>query len=139
MSCVTNRTIEELVILGARRWPQKIREALDFLGLPSNVLLQHGTARLVYGLRLARNIREYLLDLESKPKYLIRDDGPKTTGNIAEWWAERWLVRRIERKDILERIEQHNFVHPIQHGARVVLPRVRLPSDPSRPGLFEEW
>src|SRR5262249_46300050 len=84
---------------------RKIREALDFLGLSSNMLLQHGTARLVYGLRLASNIREYLLDLEPKPKYLIPDDTPKPTEKIAAWWIERWLARRIERKEIVEQIE----------------------------------
>ena len=98
------------------------------------MLLQHGTARLVYGLRLASNIREYLLDLDAKPKYLISDDTPTPTETIAAWWAERWLARRIERKEILERIEQHNFVYPIQHRARVL-----LPSDPGQRGLFEEW
>jgi hypothetical protein len=114
---------------------RKIREALDFLGLPTSELLQHGTARLVYGLRLARNLREYLLDLNASPKYFMADSEPsETTKRIAAWWAERWLARRVERKDILERVEQHNFIHPIQHGARVP-----LPGDPQQPGLFEEW
>jgi hypothetical protein len=114
---------------------RKIREALDFLGLPTGELLQHGTARLVYGLRLARNVREYLLDLDANPKYFMADSEPsEATNRIAAWWAERWLARRVERKDILDRVEQHNFIHPIQHGARVP-----LPADHRQPGLFEDW
>jgi hypothetical protein len=34
---------------------------------------------------------------------------------------------------VLERMARHSFVHPIRHGARVVLPR-----DPEQPELFEE-
>jgi hypothetical protein len=114
---------------------RKIREALDVLGLPANELLQHGTPRLVYGVWLARNVREYLLDLDSKPQYFFADSEPRAaTERIAAWWAERWLSRRVERKDIIERVERHSFIHPIRHGARVPL----VP-DLRQPALFEEW
>jgi hypothetical protein len=147
----SERTVRELELLLAQRSAgikvnsvfgegvnprlRKIREALDVLGLPANELLQHGTPRLVYGVRLARNVRDYLLDLDSKPQYFIAESEPRAaTDRIAAWWAERWLARRVERKDIIERVEQHNFIHPIRHGARVP-----LVDDPRQPGLFEEW
>lgn len=113
---------------------RKIRQALDYLGLPTEELLHHGTPRLVYGMRLARNLREHLLGIESKPDYLLSDADPcAATDRISRWWAERWLLKRVHRKDALERIEQHTFIHPIRHGARVP----RLP-DPRQPGLFED-
>jgi hypothetical protein len=114
---------------------RKIREALDVLGLPTNELLHHGTPRLVYGLWLARNVREYLFDLDSKPRYVTGDREPRAaTEQIGQWWAERWLSGRVKRKDILERIEQHNLIHPIRHGARVP-----FLGDAREAGLFEEW
>lgn len=114
---------------------RKIREALDLLGLPTNELLHHGTPRLVYGIRLVRNLREHLLGIQSKPDYIISDSDPRAaTNRIVRWWAERWLMKRVHRKDALERLEQHNLIHPIRHGARV--PRLL---DPRQPGLFEAW
>lgn len=114
---------------------RKIRSGLDLLGLPTNEFLHHGTPRLIYGVALARNVTEYLLGVDSKPRYCFGDDMPSaTTDQIAGWWRDRWLVRRAQRKDILERIEQHNLIHPIRHGARVT-----PLSDPQQPGLFQEW
>ena len=114
---------------------RKIRGALELLGLSTDELLQHGTPRLVYGIRLARNVREYLLGVDSKPRYCFAEDNPQaTTERIASWWRERWLVKRAQRKEIIERVEQHSLIHPIRHGARV--PAV---SDPQQPGLFQEW
>src|SRR6185436_13826826 len=48
---------------------RKIRGALDLLGLPTSDLLQHGTPRLIYGVALARNVQDYLLGVEAKPRY----------------------------------------------------------------------
>ena len=42
---------------------------------------------------------------------------------IADWWAERWLMSRIVKEEVLERVAAHNLVHPIKHGARVDLHR----------------
>jgi hypothetical protein len=49
------------------------------------------------------------------PVYAGRD----ATEKIARWWFERWLMGRISRDDVLERVAQHTLVHPIRHGARV--------------------
>jgi hypothetical protein len=34
----------------------------------------------------------------------------------------RWLLPRVAKEGILERVAAHNFVHPIRHGARVRVP-----------------
>ena len=111
------------------------RLKLDLLGLPTSELLQHGTPRLVYGVRLASNVRDYLLGLDAKARYVFSDENPQASSDrIASWWEQRWLVRRAQRKEILERIEQHSLLHPIRHGARIT-----VLADPDQPALFEQW
>ena len=108
---------------GANPRLRKIRDALGLLGLPADDLLEHGTPRLVYGVELASNARDYLLGQAKRVKYLVPQHSPsKVTAAIAEWWVERWLVNRVVRDDVLQRIAEHRLVHPIRHGARVELP-----------------
>jgi len=114
---------------------RKIRDGLDALNLPADVLLKHGRQRIVYGVPVARNVREFLLGMDDEPEYVFDLDKPeRSTEAIGRWWAERWLGKRIESDDILARVEQHTLVRPIRHGARVVLPRV----DDDEPGLFDD-
>jgi hypothetical protein len=101
---------------------RKIREGLDRLNLPSDDLLSHGNQRLVYAVALARNFREYLLGLDSRPDYLIpMGGGVRSTERIADWWKERWLQPRLCRRGILEEVASHRLTQPIRHGARVPL------------------
>ena len=104
---------------------RKVREGLDALGLPDDELLQHGRQRIIYGVPLVRNLREFLLGLDEEPDYLINLNNPKNgTGIIVGWWMDRWLAGRIMNNEILARVEGHDLVRPIRHGARVVLPTV---------------
>jgi hypothetical protein len=50
---------------------RKIRDGLNELGLPTDELLRHGSPRLVYGVRLVENVREYLLGIDKRPRYLL--------------------------------------------------------------------
>jgi hypothetical protein len=103
---------------------RKIRDGLDELGLPTNELLNHGAPRLVYGLSLIRNLREYLLGIERTPRYIVdQRKGRRVTAEIIDWWRRRWVLGRIARDDVLARMAGHRLVHPIRHGARVQLPR----------------
>lgn len=102
---------------------RKIRDGLNRLGLPSDALLTHGSPRLVYGVALARNFREYLLGLDEEPYYLVPLTDPTTASDrISLWWAQRWLKRRIGRDDILDDLARHKLTYPIRHGARVPTP-----------------
>jgi hypothetical protein len=103
---------------------RKVRQGLDLLGLPSDLLLRHHRHRILYAVSLIRNLREYLLGLEQKPEYLVPvDRGAEATARIGEWWRERWLRKRIESDDVLAEVARHTLVRPIRHGARVaVLP-----------------
>jgi hypothetical protein len=98
---------------------RKIRDGLDKLGFPSDDLLRHGRARIVYGVPLMQNVREYLLGINLEPKYLFSLRGAEATAAIADWWRERWLIRRLESDDVLEQVSAHTLIRPIKHGARV--------------------
>lgn len=102
---------------------RKLREGLGVLGLPEGALLQHGRQRIIYGVPLIRNLREFLLGLDDTPEYLVSLEHPeRATDAIVRWWTDRWLSKRIMNDQVLERLEQHGSVRPIRHGARVVLP-----------------
>lgn len=106
---------------------RKIRQGLDLLGLPSNLLLRHHRRRVVYAVSLVRNLREHLTGIDPKPSYLVPiENGPAATACIAAWWRERWLRKRIGSDDALTEVARHTLVRPIRHGARVV---VRPPTD----------
>jgi len=99
---------------------RKIRDGLDELNLPTDALLRHGRHRIVYGIPLTRNLREYLLGMNSEPEYLFELGGEDATRSIAQWWTERWLTKRIDRDEVLEQVAINTMVRPIRHGARVV-------------------
>lgn len=115
---------------------RKLRDGLAELGLDADDLLRHGRPRIVYGAALAHNMRAYLLGRETRPRYIVAaKDVAWVTACMCRWWIERWLVGRLRRDDVFARMAQHTLVHPIRHGARVVLPRL----DPDQPVLFDEW
>lgn len=95
------------------------------LGLNSNALLNHRSARVVYGVSLASNFREVLLGLTSRPRYVFPQVNPKEVSRrIADFWMRRWLAGRIMSESVLERLSTNSLAHPVQHGARVALPPV---------------
>ena len=70
-----------------------------------------------------KNIEAYLIGKEKRPKYIIPQNFPKKRSEkIIKHWANRWLIKRLDRKDIIEKIESHSLDHPVNHGARVSLP-----------------
>lgn len=100
---------------------RKVRAALDAVGLPSNLLLQHGSPRLVYGIPLATNFREILLGLKTRPAYLIPNQRD-ATDRIVEFWRTRWLSHRVESTEVIRAVAEHSLISPVRHGARVVMP-----------------
>lgn len=101
---------------------RKVREGLEVLQFPTEHLLRHGRRRIVYGVTLVRNTREFLMGLEDSPDYLFSEKGAEATAAISEWWRERWLSRRIDQDLVLDEVGAHTLVRPVRHGARVPLP-----------------
>lgn len=100
---------------------RKVRGALDAAGLPSELLLQHGSPRLIYVVPLAANFREVLLGTSRRPRYLVPDH-PGAAARIVEYWRRRWLERRVEQEVVLDAVASHSLGYPVRHGARVPLP-----------------
>lgn len=113
---------------GANPRMRKIRDGLNALGFPTEDLMMHGTPRIIYGVQLIENLTDYLLGIDERPKYFLKKDADskEVQNNIIKWWLKRWVIRRISREDVIDKISKHTLVHPIQHGARVVLPRADL-------------
>jgi hypothetical protein len=103
---------------------RKIREALETVGLSSDELLSHGNVRVVYAASLVRNLRDSLLGISKRPAYLLsQNHAKKQTAQLAEYWRERWFLKRISRVETISELSRHTLSYPIAHGARVQLPR----------------
>ncbi|MFJ9946662.1 Druantia anti-phage system protein DruA [Kitasatospora sp. NPDC091207] len=108
---------------------RKVRLGLAALGWPANELLRHGRERILYGVPLVENLRDYSLGLDGEPQYLLDPELPDADAKVAEWWLERWCRPRARRKEVVESMRAHRLVRPVEHGARVPLPHrdVELP------------
>jgi len=131
------RKVNSIFGEGVNPLMRKIREALGQLGLPADILLKHGNKRVVYGVSLARNFRDVLLGLADKARYYIPLSKERhRTELLADFWRQRWLLKRLEKPGLLQEVLKHTVVYPIRHGAQVELPKE--PSDtiglwPERP------
>jgi hypothetical protein len=76
----------------------------------------------VYGIALASNFREILVGLKSRPTYVIPDRRNATAG-IVDFWRSRWLLHRAESTEVIRAVAEHSLMSPVQHGARVVMPK----------------
>ena len=99
---------------------RKVRSALDAVGFPSDLLLQHGSPRIVYGICLAENFREVLFGFSRRAKYILPAK-EATTSRLIDFWCSRWLAKRVERPEVIADVQRHSTVYPVDHGARVVL------------------
>ncbi len=109
---------------GANPRMRALRESIEALGLPATSILRHGQSKCVYGVRLASNVRDYLLRLDREPDYLFADSGLGSSDAIARYWYERWVRPRLKGTDLLERVRRHSLARPVRHGARVELPEL---------------
>jgi hypothetical protein len=112
-----------------------LRDGFDEVGLLSNVMLDHGAPRLVYGVSMIRNLSDYLLGIDKSPDFILPLKGAlQTTEAIGRWWHERWSKVRVGREEVLDEIEKQTLVRPIQHAARVKLPSPLV----EEPSLFPD-
>jgi hypothetical protein len=122
------RKVNSIFGEGVNPLMRKMREALNLVVLPSEVLLKHGNKRIVYGVPLAMNFRPLLLGIEKRPKYFVPQSSPqKKTAMIAEYWIRRWLSGRVGDASVLAQVAKHSLAYPICHGACVELPGGKLP------------
>lgn len=101
---------------------RKVRLGLAALGWPTNELLKHGRERILYGVPLVENLRDYALGIDKRPAYLLNPEPHDTGESVAAWWLERWGRPRAARETVREAMRTHRLVRPVRHGARVPLP-----------------
>ena len=113
---------------------RKVRLGLAALGWPADELLKHGRERVLYGVPLVENLRDYSLGIDTKPSYLL-DAEPRDNGvSVAEWWFERWGKRRAAQEHVQKSMRENRLVRPIRHGARVPLPVTHAELSTESPG-----
>lgn len=106
---------------------RKVRIGLSALGWPANELLKHGRERIVYGVPLVRNLRDYSLGISNNPDYLLDPKLQDSNERISRWWFARWCLRRAQQDHVTTTMRTHRTIRPVEHGARVPLPPSGLP------------
>ena len=101
---------------------RKVRVGLAALGWPTNELLKHGRERILYGVPLVRNLRDYSLGIDPRPKYLMDVSLADGDARVAQWWLDRWALRRASQQPVQDAMRSHRTTRPVTHGARVPLP-----------------
>lgn len=116
------RKVNSIFGEGVNPLMRKLREALNAVNLPSELVLKHGNRRIIYAVPLARNFRNVLMGIDQRASYIIpAGSGSNSTSLLAEYWRQRWLDRRIENDSVLAEVEKHRLSYPILHGARIIL------------------
>lgn len=110
---------------------RKVRLGLGALGWPTNEFLRHGRERIIYGVKLIENLRDYSLGVDADPHYLL-DPAQTDESPIGDWWFRRWGQRRADQEAVRESMRAHSLVRPMRHGARVPLPPDDEPSAPEK-------
>lgn len=87
---------------------RKIRRGLENMGLDGE-LLKHESPRVIYAVELADNFREFLFGLTDEPdSYWNFDDPEAEQQEIYDYWKHRWVSKRIQKSEILNRIKIFN-------------------------------
>jgi len=101
---------------------RKVRLGLAALSWPTNELLKHGRERILYGVPLVENVRDYSLGVDQEPTYLLDPEHADSGEAVALWWFERWGRRRAAQEHVQESMRANRLVRPVRHGARVPMP-----------------
>lgn len=101
---------------------RKVRLGLAALGWPADRLLKHGRERILYGVPLVKNLRDYSLGIESIPDYLLDPEMQDPDASVASWWMERWAMKRVAQDHVKAGMRANQLVRPVRHAARVPLP-----------------
>lgn len=124
LSTLKNASVRVNSLFGEGVSPRlrKVRLGLAALGWPTNELLRHGRARILYGVPLVSNLRDYSLGIDNTPEYLMDISLQDADARISEWWLDRWARRRAAQPHVQEAMQGHRLTRPVTHGARVPLP-----------------
>jgi hypothetical protein len=89
-----------------------ISRGLSALGIKADAFLKHYSPRIVYSMELALNTNEFLLGHTNELNYPFDitndDDVNKKTQDMIEYWYERWMNKRLQTVDIIQRLQDFN-------------------------------
>jgi len=87
---------------------RRIRSGMDAIGLDSDTFLRHESRRIVYGIPLAKNAREFLRGETDTPYYILPKGNKEAnrccTEQIAGYWCTRWLTPRLSYGPTISRV-----------------------------------
>jgi hypothetical protein len=87
---------------------RRIRAGLSQLGLDADIFLRHESRRIVYGIPLATNAKEFLRGEASTPHYILpvgdAEANRNCTKQIACYWSRRWLMPRLSYDPTISRV-----------------------------------
>lgn len=86
-----------------------VSAGLSAIGLQVvNNFMQHHSQRIVYGIPLGRKTYAFLRGETDDPKYFFDVNSPEKVKEsmqyIAQYWATRWLLKRINKVEVLEQV-----------------------------------
>ena len=85
---------------------RKIRHGLENLELDGD-LLKHESPRIIYAVELTDDFQQYLFGLTNQPKHRWTfEDVSAEQQTIYDHWKDRWVSKRIQKSNILKRIQE---------------------------------
>ena len=143
LSSATEATLEALAgavreyrnvnfVFGEGQSPKlrQLREGFAALGLNRSNVLNHGTQRIVYGIRLAQNTMRVLLGIDCDARFHV-PTSPNAAENIANFWRRRWLSSRLSHAPALAAVGASS---PMRERVSRQIPQ-RI--DPAMPDLLQ--
>lgn len=86
-----------------------ISRGLSTIGIKADAFLKHYSPRIVYSMELASNTNEFLLGYTDELNYpfdITSDEDVRAkTRDMIEYWYERWMSKRLETVDIIQRLQ----------------------------------
>lgn len=97
-----------------------MRSGLRAIGLDDDVTLTHGIRKTFYAIPLITNLQSYLLGLSVRAKFVYSLRNKRIFSKLViAWWVKKWMSRRMNRQDILDRVKNETHTNPNRHGARI--------------------
>lgn len=86
-----------------------ISRGLSVIGIKADAFLNHYSPRIVYSIELAENTNDFLLGYTEDINYPfdIYDNNAilTKTQEMIDFWYNRWMTKRLETVDIIQRLE----------------------------------
>lgn len=86
-----------------------ISRGLSTIGVKADAFLNHYSPRIVYSIELAENTNDFLLGYTENVSYPFDSSDNNAiltkTQEMIDFWYNRWMTKRLETVDIIQRLE----------------------------------